>query len=120
MAFSRANNNRRSFVIPISTVESNSAEKTWPKLARDCNPSGRTYLVGIKFEDFVDLTQDQDVQKKDKKKKGDQKLIGTSVFAGFRFDKTIMVRTRFPVHEFTLEVLNSFIGKDLQPNPKIL
>lgn len=110
MAFSRGHNNRKSFVFPISALENDTVDETWPALAKKCNPAGRSYLVGIIFEDFVDLTKDQIVDKRPKKKKENSDFIGTSVFAGFRFQKSLMVRTRFPLHEFTLELLNSFVG----------
>lgn len=72
------------------------------------------------FEDFVDLTQNM-TQNEMLKKKGDDsngkkggrrasKLIGESSFAGFRFMKAVLIRTRFPLHELILEILNGFIG----------
>jgi hypothetical protein len=39
------------------------------------------------------------------------KLIGQSNFAGFRFMKSILIRTRFPLHEYILELLNGLVGK---------
>lgn len=119
MAFSRGHNKRVDFVIPISSNCEKDPTSNWPQYSKDINGLGRSYLVGVLFEDFVDLTRDMTLQElaeqkkmlKMAKKTGRRasKLIGESHFAGFRFMKAVLIRTRFPMHEFVLEMLNAFI-----------
>ena len=91
--------------------EEDDDEHEWPKFLEDTNPSEQNYLVGVLFEDFADLTNNENYDKSTPKKKKGQLVGKSSSFAGFRFQKAVMIRTRFPFHEFTLEILNSFIGK---------
>jgi hypothetical protein len=119
LAFSRGHNKRVDFVIPISSNSEKDPTLKWPEYAKDINGLGRSYLVGVLFEDFVDLTRDMTAKElaeqtkmmKKAKKNGrrSSKLIGESSFAGFRFMKSVLIRTRFPMHEFVLEMLNAFI-----------
>jgi hypothetical protein len=45
-------------VIPISSNSSRNPIENWPGYAKDINNTGRSYLLGVLFEDFVDLTRD--------------------------------------------------------------
>ena len=45
-------------MIPISSNSEKDPTEKWPGFAKNINSTGRSYLVGVLFEDFIDLTQD--------------------------------------------------------------
>lgn len=58
LAFSRGHNKRVDFIMPVSSGCDESLKQNWPTFARQINSSGRSYIVGVLFEDFIDLTRD--------------------------------------------------------------
>ena len=94
MAFSRAYTSREEFVIPTERAETSEDLTSWPKIAKKSNPSGRGYLVGVIYQDFIDCR--------------DYTYERNLKLAGFSFKKVLAIRTRFPFHQFTLKLLNSF------------
>lgn len=97
LAFSRGHQKRKSFVIPLrpSNGYKESNNPKWPELVHISNPSSQSYLVGVFFEDFIDLS--------------DQNLFKS--FTGFTFQKLIMIKTKVALNELMISILNSFIGK---------
>lgn len=57
------------------------------------NPFGRSYIIAIAVEDFIDISN-----------------VGLSL-KGFTFTKMVAIRTKVPIIEMHVEILNAMIGE---------